>query len=113
MYCISSPIKRPQLSAETPSNRLMLPKKGKTIGYKPRLKFLIVAGHLSERTSQETSENGSLNTKANELKKKKHERKKQQIGQQKFFSTRFPVVKWRSQSVAKSPYYKNCTYMHN
>ena len=76
MYCISSPIKRPQLSAETPSNRLMLPKKGKTIGYKPRLKFLIVAGHLSERTSQETSETGSLNTKANELKKKKHERKK-------------------------------------
>ena len=75
MYCISSPIKRPQLSAETPSNRLMLPKKGKTIGYKPRPKFLIVAGHLSERTSQETSENGSLNTKPNELKKKKKTRK--------------------------------------
>jgi len=76
MYCISSPIKRSQLSAETPSNRLMLPKKGKTIGYKPRPKFLIVAGHLSERTSEKTSENGSLNTKPNELKKTHTQKKK-------------------------------------
>ena len=40
----------------------------------------------------------------------------QQIGQQKLslvFSTHFPVVKWCSQSVAESAYYKNCTYMHN
>ena len=77
MHCISSPIKCSQLSAETPSNRLMLPKKGKTIGYKPRLRFLIVAGHLSERILQKTSENGSLNTKPNELKKHRHKRKKQ------------------------------------
>ena len=36
----------------------MLPKKSKTVGYKPNL------------TSQKTSENGSLNTKPNKLKKK-------------------------------------------
>ena len=54
----------------------MLPKKGKTIGYKPRLRFLIVAGHLSERTLQKTSENGSLNTKPNELKKNTHTKEK-------------------------------------
>ena len=40
---------------QSPSNRLMLPKKiSKTIGYKPRAKFLIVTGHLSERTSRKT-----------------------------------------------------------
>ena len=65
MYCISSPIKRSQLSAETPSSGLMLPKKGKTVGYKPNL------------ASQKTPENASLNTKPNELKKKHtHKRKK-------------------------------------
>ena len=40
----------------------------------------------------------------------------QQIGQQKLslvFSMHFPIVKWGSQSVAESAYYKNCTYMHN
>ena len=36
-----------------PSNRLVLSKrKRKTIGYKPRAKFLIVTGHLSERASR-------------------------------------------------------------
>ena len=59
----------------------MPPKKGKTIGYKPRPTFLIVAGHLSERTSQKTSENGSLNTKPHELKKKKTKEKKQTQGE--------------------------------
>ena len=35
--------------------RLKLPKKkGKTIGYKPRAKLLIVTGHLSKRTSRKT-----------------------------------------------------------
>ena len=55
---------------QSPSNRLMLPKKkkkSKTIDYKPRVKFLIVTGHLSERTSRKTQENGSRNTKPNEL----------------------------------------------
>ena len=37
MRCISSPIKRTQLSAKTPSNGLVLPKKGKTVGYKSNL----------------------------------------------------------------------------
>ena len=39
-----------------PSNRLVLSKrKRKTIGYKPRAKFLIVTGHLSERASRRSS----------------------------------------------------------
>ena len=37
------------------STRLRLPKKkSKTIGYKPRVKLLIVTGHLSKRASQKT-----------------------------------------------------------
>ena len=48
----------PQLSAETPSNGLMLPKKGKPVGYKLNLT--------------------SLNTKPNKLKKKNTQKKKKQ-----------------------------------
>ena len=36
------------------------------MGYTLRVKFLIVTGHLSERTPWKTLGNGSLNTKANE-----------------------------------------------
>ena len=52
----------------SPLCRLMQPKKSKTIGYKPRAKFSIITGQLSKQTSQKTLENGSLNTKPNELK---------------------------------------------
>ena len=66
IYRISSPISRDPKSWRR-SNRLVLSKrKSKTIGYKPRAKFLIITGHLSERTSRKKLGNGSMNTKANE-----------------------------------------------
>ena len=65
IYRISSPISRVPKSWRR-SNRLVLSKrKSKTIGYKPRAKFLIITGHLSERTSPKKLGNGSMNTKAN------------------------------------------------
>ena len=43
---------------ETFQRTRVVQKKSKTIGYKPRAKFLIVTGHLSERTSRKTMGNG-------------------------------------------------------